>query len=278
MKEELLYSNKIDKDKFYTKKAVADICLSYVNYYKYDLVIEPSAGNGIFSNNITHSNLIALDIEPDSSKIIKADWLTFKPKQEYNNLLVIGNPPFGKRNFLSQLFIKHALELNAKTIAFILPDVYNKYTLQKVFPMEYKLQKIVPLPKDSFLIGEDDYHVPCSFFMWNKTEKGIDLRFDVSLYKTDDFEFTTQSLATNNDFFILGASPSKVIEIVDIKPTNRGYFIKPKNKSKGILTRIFKKGIFKGYSGANGGVSWRTRPEIVKGYLEEINNDNREND
>jgi len=97
----------------------------------YDLVIEPSAGNGAFSRNIKHNNFIALDIEPENDKIIQQDWFEYKPNQE-GDILVIGNPPFGKRNMLSKKFIQHAMTF-AKTIAFILPDVYNKHTLQSVF-------------------------------------------------------------------------------------------------------------------------------------------------
>ena len=50
-------------DKFYTKPEVAINLISYLNIDEYDMIIEPSAGNGSFSNNINHKNLISLDIE-----------------------------------------------------------------------------------------------------------------------------------------------------------------------------------------------------------------------
>ena len=47
-----MYSNKIDLDKFYTKKDVVLKCIKYINFSLYDFVIEPSAGNGSFYNQI----------------------------------------------------------------------------------------------------------------------------------------------------------------------------------------------------------------------------------
>ena len=261
-----MYSSKIDKDKFYTKEAVALECLSLLDLDSYDLIIEPSAGSGSFSKNIT--DVVALDLEPEDVNIIKQDWFEFETPKVYEQLLVVGNPPFGKRNTLSKAFISKAISLQAITIAFILPNVYNKHTLQKVFPKTYKLQKVWELPKDSFMINDIAYHVPCSFYIWNKTNEGVDLRFNPGAYTTNDFEFTTTP--TKDCFFVLGASPSTVKEIQEVNKNNRGYYIKPVNKSKKDLTLLFKKCIFKGNSGANGGVSWRTKPEIIKGYLEEI--------
>jgi len=36
-------------DRFYTKHDIVDLCLSYIDVAKYDMIIEPSAGNGAFS-------------------------------------------------------------------------------------------------------------------------------------------------------------------------------------------------------------------------------------
>jgi len=58
-------------DKFYTKEVVVKQCLSKINFKDYDLVIEPSAGNGSFSKKIHHINLVALDLYPESKKIKK---------------------------------------------------------------------------------------------------------------------------------------------------------------------------------------------------------------
>jgi hypothetical protein len=44
-----------------------------LNISNYDCIIEPSAGEGSFSKNIKHNNIISLDIEPEDDSIIKMD-------------------------------------------------------------------------------------------------------------------------------------------------------------------------------------------------------------
>ena len=56
-------------DKFYTQVEVAKECIDLVpDLDTYDLIIEPSAGDGSFSSQL---NCIAYDIEPENKNIIK---------------------------------------------------------------------------------------------------------------------------------------------------------------------------------------------------------------
>jgi hypothetical protein len=56
-------------DKFYTQVEVAKECIDLVSDLDtYDLIIEPSAGDGSFSSQL---NCIAYDIEPENKNIIK---------------------------------------------------------------------------------------------------------------------------------------------------------------------------------------------------------------
>ena len=55
-------------------------------------IIEPSAGNGSFSNQL---NCIAYDIEPENNEIIKQDYLTLGLEYKKGRL-IISNPPFGR--------------------------------------------------------------------------------------------------------------------------------------------------------------------------------------
>ena len=262
----VIYSNKINMDKFYTNPDIAKICIDFIDLSKYDLIIEPSAGSGSFSNNINNDTLLALDILPENDNIIQCNWFEFNLKNEYNNILVIGNPPFGIRNKLSKAFVEKAIEINAKTIAFILPNVYDKHTLQSIFPSDYRLVHKYRLPKNSFIADGKEIHIPCTFYVWDKSI-GEDLRFNPNLYKTDDFEFISKSESNNDDFFIFGASPNTVKEICEIKKTNRGYYIRPKEKSKKELMKIFTETKFDALSSVSGGVAWRTKPEIIKSYI-----------
>ena len=121
----------VAKDQFYTNEDIAKICISKIsNLHNYSSIIEPSAGIGSFSKNL--KNVFAYDLDPKSKLIKKQDFLLLKQKKQWGNkILFIGNPPFGKRSSLAKQFIKKAIELNATTIAFILPDTFNKSSNQK---------------------------------------------------------------------------------------------------------------------------------------------------
>ena len=263
-----MYSNKIDLDKFYTKKDVVLKCINYINFSLYDFVIEPSAGNGSFYNQIKHNNKIGLDLKPESLGIICYDWFDYKIDNQYKKVLILGNPPFGKRNILSKKFLQHSCSFtNVHTIAFILPNVYNKHTLQKYVSSEFRLKNIIKLDDNAFLINNESYHVPCSFFIFDKS-KGECLRFNPELYReTNDWQYGDKN---NYDFFIMGASINTVKE----SPTknNRGYYIKVKDSANvDVVEGNFKTAIWKGYGTASGGVAWFTKPEIVKLYREQFN-------
>ena len=262
-----MYSKKIDLDKFYTKESIAIDCIKQIKLDDYDLVIEPSAGSGSFFNNIVHDNKVGLDILPEAEGIIKQNWFDYKIDKKFKNVLVIGNPPFGKRNKLSIEFIKKSMDNNVNTVAFILPNVFNKYTLQKKINSNYRLVSVTSLPDNSFTLSGESYNVPCSFFVFDKQD-GPCLRFDPSLYvDTIDWEFSNKG---DFDFFIFGASPKKIVDFPN--ENNRGYYIKlknPKDKDK-VISNFKDKITWKGHSSASGGVSWLTRPEIVKLYNEMI--------
>ena len=257
---------KCDFDKFYTNPNIVSKLLSEIDFDKYDLVIEPSAGNGSFSNQI--ENIVALDLKPECDGIIEQNWFDYKISSNFNKVLVIGNPPFGNRNNLSKQFIDHALSFdNVHTIAFILPNVYNKYTNQKMFSNEWRLAKTIPLEKDSFLLNGEPYHVPCSFFVWTKEQGLIDLRFNIDKYKsTPDFDIVSKDKA---DFFVMGNQPKTIKKISEVSSTNRGYYIKSNigiEKLKNILKSIEWKNFV--HSSVNGGVAWLSTYELIKIYEE----------
>lgn len=257
-------------DKFYTKRNVALNLINKIDLSDFDCIIEPSAGAGNFSEQIEHENIIALDLKPENKNIIEQDWFEYNIPEEYNNVIVIGNPPFGIRNNLSKKFIKHALIFdNVKTIAFVLPNVYNKHTNQNVFPKEWKLINIIPLEKNSFTLNGEDYNVPCSFFIWTKENSNIDLRYNENDHKTEDFEFVLKKNINEADFFTMGASPRVIKNREEVDPKNRGYYIKSKIDLN-VLKERFKTIEWSkfGNSSANGGVSWYTKSELIKVYEE----------
>ncbi len=262
-----MYSDKHKLDKFYTKPSVAAKCIDKIDLNEYKYVIEPSAGSGAFSNQIEHDNLIAMDLDPENNSILKQDWFEYKHTGN-GKVLVIGNPPFGLRNKLSKEFIKHSMKF-ADTIAFILPDVYNKHTLQSVFTKEWRLKEVYKLEDNSFTIDGKEYHVPCSFFIFDKSE-GKNLMFNVSDYKEcNDFTYCKKEDA---DLYVMGAG-CKVKLPHEVTPNNRGYYLKS-NIDVDLLTKKLNAVEWYGNSSANGGVWWLTKPEFIKMYkdkYEEIN-------
>lgn len=120
-------SNKLDLDKYYTSyddmKYVVNKSWDILkeNGYEISEFLEPSAGNGIFSNYLSTSGLdvLAIDIEPEGEDIIKADYLTYN-LDYVKNRCVIGNPPYGNRLNLANKFFKKSIEIS-DYIVFILP-------------------------------------------------------------------------------------------------------------------------------------------------------------
>lgn len=120
-------SNKLDLDKYYTSYEDMEYCVNKAwdilkdNGYEIKEFLEPSAGNGVFSEYLATSglNVIAIDIEPDGENIIKADFLEYH--LEYvENRCVIGNPPYGNRLSLAKKFFKKSIQI-CDYIVFILP-------------------------------------------------------------------------------------------------------------------------------------------------------------
>lgn len=66
-------------DKFYTLPHVAKSCLdkleTYFPWNTWDLVIEPSAGNGSFYNQIPTIQKVGIDIMPENDQLVKMDFL-----------------------------------------------------------------------------------------------------------------------------------------------------------------------------------------------------------
>ena len=150
-------TNKLDK--FYTQDKVAKYCVSIVErLYGLDyLMIEPSAGDGVFLKYL--NNYIAYDIDPKNDNIIKLDYL----KENLNLLnkeknIVIGNPPFGKKAKLAIDFINKSFNYS-NIVAFILPIQFLKYSAQKNINKNAKLIFSELLGPNSFRVNDKEYSV-----------------------------------------------------------------------------------------------------------------------
>ena len=163
-----------NNEQYYTKEQVAEYCVNLTNrQFKlntFDLIIEPSAGTGSFikaldKQNVS-KNVISYDIEPKYESTIKQDYLSTQVETE-KNVLVIGNPPFGRQSSLAKKFIKHSCKF-ANVIAFILPKSFKKSSMINCFDSHFHKVFEVNLEENSFIFNEKEYSVPCVFQIWEK--------------------------------------------------------------------------------------------------------------
>lgn len=182
-------------DRLFTSEALVDLVLDAVDVDDFDVVIEPSAGSGAFSNRIP--DCLALDLEPASPGIRKQDFLTFEPDGlEDKKVLVIGNPPFGRNLALAVRFINHAVF--ADTIAFILPPSARKESVLKRINPYLHLRQVIDLPSaDAFILNGKPYSLPAALFIFERYDRP---RPHSAKPETQDFTFTRD--LTEADFAV----------------------------------------------------------------------------
>lgn len=219
-------------DKFYTKPEIAKYCIQefqkYITIEEEDFVIEPSAGNGSFLENLyslnISKNIYGFDIEPEHEKIIKQDFLTFDytkfPKN--NKIYILGNPPFGRQSSLAKKFIKFSCNF-VDAIGFILPKSFKKESLQSIFPLHFHLMSSIDLPENSFLLNNKEYDVPCIFQIWMKQSLEREI---VSVEKPDFFEYVKKSEVPDLSFRRVGVYAGKIDKDWISKSEESHYFLK----------------------------------------------------
>lgn len=218
-------------DKYYTKEGIVHLCLDYFKKYikigKNDLVIEPSAGNGSFISAIktVTTHYVFYDIEPENSEIIKQDYLknNFTDfKNKFNNIHIIGNPPFGRQSSLAIKFIKKSCEF-CDSISFILPKSFKKESLKKVFSLNFHLIFECDLPDKSFNVNGLEYNVDCVFQIW---EKKMYNRAVVEKLCPLHFVFVEKDNNPDISFRRVGVYAGKIDKNITDKSIQSHYFIK----------------------------------------------------
>jgi len=219
-------------DKYYTSKVVVKSCMEYVNTYidisKNDLCIEPSAGNGAFINDIKSlfSNYIFYDIEPNNSDIIKQNYLEFDydliNKNNYNKIHIVGNPPFGRQSSLAIKFIKKSCKY-CDSISFILPKSFKKDSMKKHFSLNFHLIYEYDLPKDSFIVNNKIYDVPCIFQIWIKqnTNRTVPKKLEPTNYR-----FVKRNEQPDISVRRIGVNAGNLYKDLKTKSIQSHYFIK----------------------------------------------------
>jgi len=205
-------------DKYYTNNFIVNEIIKIIQSQniinKNDLIIEPSAGNGAFINGIKllSNNYLFYDIEPEHKEIIKQDFLSLDLTNiinQYNNIHIIGNPPFGRQSATAIKFIKKCC-LFSKSISFILPKSFKKDSLKDKFDSYYHLLYEIDLEKlndnYSFILQDKTINVPCVFQIWIKKDieriktiklKPINFNF---VKKTEEFDLAFRRVGINASY------------------------------------------------------------------------------
>lgn len=171
------YQNNLSLDQFFTNPVVAISCIRSVTDYLeeqdvlVDLWLEPSCGNKAFLDNLPDPKLgIELDDNLKNKDVLISDFLKYRILEVvYNSVIVIGNPPFGKKSKLAIEFFNHSAgHINVKHIAFIVPIQFRKWSVQSKLNKDFSLVIDRDLPEDSFIVNDKPYKVRCCFQLWTR--------------------------------------------------------------------------------------------------------------
>lgn len=185
-------------DQFFTKRHVADECVKRleeclkIKVREFDMVLEPSAGEGAFLNALKQTALVederlkfididaqeeahrmdflsvTTDLVPDEYVYDYAVYVGKKRNitaTSHKKCITVGNPPFGKNSSLAIAFFNQAARFSA-VIAFILPKTFCKNSVQNKLDRHFILLNQYPIDTEGFIFQGKSYTVPCVFQVW----------------------------------------------------------------------------------------------------------------
>lgn len=163
----------VTDEAYFTSPVLARTSIALVHEHfpldTFELIVEPSAGDGAFLDALPVDRRVGIDINPRRSDLVERDFLRWFPDDPTQRILVIGNPPFGQRAALAIRFMAHAATF-ADVIAFILPRSFNKDTFQNRVPSDFHLVASRDCD-DVFAIEGRDHHVRTVFQIWERRDE-----------------------------------------------------------------------------------------------------------
>lgn len=168
-------------DKFYTSPATAAICINIVaDMYEWDwdLVVEPSAGDGsfysLFPPPTAGCQFVGIDLAPEHPDVATMDFFDYSPSPPIHpasgsnsrKTLVIGNPPFGRVSSLAIRFFNHAAEW-ATVVAFIVPRTFRRVSVQNKLDMRFHLVHDHDIPTSPCCFSPP-MMAKCCFQVWER--------------------------------------------------------------------------------------------------------------
>lgn len=200
------YSKNANADKFYTDPDVAKQMIDTLDLDAYDLIIEPSAGSWAFGRHLPAEKTICLDLYPD------ADWPETQQQDFFEldleklimdrgaeNVLIIGNPPYGRLSGMAMNFVKKSCInnqlLNIKTtVGFILSETFAKNSFKTRVPLTHTCTNHIHLGSPFYLFGdvEQPYNgLNTGWFLWEPIarQKEVVLRSSphLTFHKKEEF-------------------------------------------------------------------------------------------
>ena len=161
--------HKDTKDRYYTDpneaKRFVDMVDRRYGMENFSLCIEPSAGSGSFSQHLPSDNSVFYDISPAIDGIIEQDYFTVS--HDPDNILVIGNPPFGRVSSTAIRFFNHSAKF-AEVIAFIIPQTFHRVSVQNKLDLNFRM---VYNEDIDGCIFTPEMPAKCSFQIWERFQE-----------------------------------------------------------------------------------------------------------
>ena len=214
---------KIQNDKYYTPIDLAKYCIDktkeVIGIDSVTEIIEPSAGNGSFSNQL---DCIAYDLIPEADNIIKQDFLELDLDYKKGRL-IIGNPPYGRCLSLAQKFYKKSVQLG-DYIAFILP-ISQLNNTRSMF--EFDLIHSEDLEKKDY----SGVQLHCCFNIYKRNPNGLNKPIknklkDITIIRQDSKGYEDKEFDIRMCYW--GASAGRILK--DIESYSAEYKIQIHNK------------------------------------------------
>ena len=160
-------------DKFYTSENFARHCVDQLfdrfPAEGFDLQVEPSAGAGSFLRQLSPEvDSVGIDIFPEDPRVQQGDFFEFTPPPEKRDVLVVGNPPFGRGCSLAVRFFNQAARWS-KVIAFIVPRTFRRRSVQNKLNLEFHLVHDEEVPSRPCVFSPA-MSVKCCFQIWERRE------------------------------------------------------------------------------------------------------------
>lgn len=237
--------NRVTIDKYYTKKDVVTDCVQLIKSNIYidrenDLIIEPSAGNGAFVDDLRKlcNHCDFYDIQPDHESIEEQDYLELivdiETHMMHPQIHVVGNPPFGRQSTHAIKFIKKSVEF-CDSISFILPRSFKKDSMKKHFPLDFHLVLEKDIPSESFLVDGKSHDVPCIFQIWEKRETK---REKPQKHKPYGYEFVKKEGEHDISFRRVGVYAGAIDTNTENKSSQSHYFIRFQSDTGSCLEQM----------------------------------------